>query len=85
MADESLIISEIKSEVLYYPSWTIGVTDNPERRKQEHGNPVRWYYWDAITETTARRIEKHFLDKEGMKGYVGGGISPNYVYIFYSG
>ena len=84
MSSESQIISEIESKVIHYPSWTIGITDNPERRRQEHGNPLRWYCWNALIETAARRIEKHFIDK-GMHGDVGGGISPNYVYIFYSG
>lgn len=81
MPSESQIISEIERIVLHYPSWTIGITDDPDRRKQEHGNPVSWHQWDAVTESSARRVESYFLDKD-MKGAPGGGISPNYVYIF---
>jgi len=64
-----------------YSSWTIGITDDPDRRRSEHNNPTHWHQWRADTETIARNVEKYFLDK-GMKGDAGGGISPNYVYIF---
>ena len=64
-----------------YSSWTIGITDDPNRRNREHNNPKRWHHWRADTEAIARRVEKHFIDK-GMKGDIGGGESPNYVYIF---
>jgi hypothetical protein len=81
MPTESEITSSIESKVNYYGAWTIGITDDTERRKQEHGNPTIWYDWDARTETITRKIEKYFLDK-GMKGSSGGGINPTYVYIF---
>lgn len=81
MPSESQIISEIESIVVHYPSWTIGITDDPNRRKREHGNPARWYHWYAVTETSARRVEGYFLEK-GMNGAPGGGTHPNYVYIF---
>ena len=84
MPSESQIISEIESIVIHYPSWTIGITDDPDRRRQEHGNPTRWYSWNAVLESSARSVEKYFLDK-GMNGATGGGISPHYIYIFYSG
>lgn len=64
-----------------YSIWTIGVTDDPDRRKTEHNNPKYWMQWRADTEATARNVEKYFLAK-GMKGDIGGGKSPNYVYIF---
>jgi predicted GIY-YIG superfamily endonuclease len=64
--------------------WTVGVTDDPARRKGEHEQEGEdtscWHQWDASTEETARQIEKHFLDK-GCKGGTGGG-SANWVYIF---
>ena len=37
-----------------YSPWTIGVTDNPNRRKTEHDNPTYWHQWDADTEQAAR-------------------------------
>lgn len=81
MPSESEIIAEIEKIVIHYPSWVIGITDNPDRRKREHGNPVGWHHWYAVLETSARQIEKYFLNK-GMRGDTGGGISPSYVYIF---
>ena len=64
-----------------YSIWTIGITDDPDRRKAEHKNPTYWMQWRADTDTMARNVEKYFKDK-GMKGDVGGGKTPNYVYIF---
>jgi len=64
-----------------YSAWTIGVTDNPARRRIEHGNPSTWLQWDADTETVARNVERYFLDK-GMKGAPGGAGRADYVYIF---
>jgi len=61
--------------------WTVGITNDPSRRKDEHENPKDWHYWDAQTESIARNIEAYFLDK-GCKGGGGGGYSPSYVYIF---
>ena len=64
-----------------YSSWTIGITDDPDRRKGEHGNPKYWHEWKAHSEQIARNVEAHFLEK-GMKGGGGGGDHPNWVYIF---
>jgi len=64
-----------------YGLWTIGITDNAERRRAEHSNPGLWKHWRADSETIARSVERYFLAK-GMKGDTGGGLSPNYVYIF---
>ena len=77
---------EIKNEIEgcikgNYSAWTIGVTDDLERRKGEHNNPQYWHQWDAATESIARRIETYFLDK-GCKGAGGGRGNANYVYIF---
>jgi len=64
-----------------YSQWTIGITDYPNRRRTEHGDPKYWHHWNASTEQAARRIEAYFF-KKGCKGAGGGGVSPNYVYIF---
>ena len=81
--NESEIISAIG--IRTYSSWTIGITDDPARRKAEHeaeGKNVKsWQDWKADTETIARNVEKYFQDK-GMKGSTGGGEHPTYVYIF---
>lgn len=68
-----------------YPYWYIGITDDADRRKEEHksdGKDVTfWNSWPADTEAIARQVEKHFLDC-GMDGGGGGGTNPNLVYIF---
>ncbi len=71
-----------------YQYWTIGVTNDPERRKEEHRNAGKriywWTHWRANSEAEARKLEQYFLDK-GMKGDTGGGNprdKPDNVYIF---
>ena len=86
MASESAIKAAIEERVSSaktkdYSLWTIGVTDDPNRRKTEHGNPQHWMQWKADSETAARNVEKYFLGK-GMKGGGGGGGTADYVYIF---
>jgi len=81
MASESAIKAAIEAKVSVYSAWTIGVTDDPDRRRGEHGNPSIWYQWDADSEQVARNVESYFLDK-GMTGGGGGGGGADYVYIF---
>lgn len=67
-----------------YSLWTIGVTDDEDTRKTQHGadhDVQYWLAWSADNETAARNVERHFLAK-GMKGGPGGGGTANYVYIF---
>ncbi len=81
MASESVIKADIEKVVGEYSIWTIGVTDNPTRRKGEHGNPSAWRHWNADTEQIARDVEAYFTAK-GMKGDTGGRGDADYVYIF---
>jgi len=86
MASESEIKAAIEKRVNSaktkdYSIWTIGVTDDANRRKGEHGNPKYWKQWNPDSETAARNVEKFFLNK-GMKGGTGGPGKANYVYIF---
>jgi len=86
MVSKSTIMSEIESRVQSaktkkYSIWTIGVTDDPQTRKQKHDDPKYWMQWNADSEQDARDIESHFIDK-GMKGGTGGGGSADWVYIF---
>lgn len=80
---KSDIIDAIEQKVgnTAYKSWTVGVTDNPDRRKSEHDNPKHWKHWNPDGEKDARKIEEHFLAK-GMKGGGGGPGDADYVYIF---
>lgn len=68
-----------------YSIWTVGVTDDPDKRKQEHHNDgenvTYWTQWRTDTEKVGRDVEKHFLDL-GMKGGTGGGGRAGYVYVF---
>lgn len=81
MASESAIKAAIEQIVRSYSNWTIGVTDDPNRRNGEHGNPPSWRHWDADTEQAARNVESYFISK-GMKGGGGGLGRADYVYIF---
>ena len=81
MASEAEIKAAIEGIVTYYSVYTIGLTDNPERRRIEHGNPMFWHQWNAASEQAARNVEAYFIDK-GMKGGTGGGGGADYVYIF---
>ena len=75
------IEAHVKHTGTKYSAWTIGVTDNPEERRREHGNPTTWKQWNADTEQTARKVESHF-HSQGMKGGTGGLGNADYVYIF---
>ncbi|MFH1224853.1 MAG: hypothetical protein V1676_03540 [Candidatus Diapherotrites archaeon] len=87
--EKSEIIKAIEGRVMAaesknYSIWTVGITNNPGRRKNEHEsekNVRHWNDWKADSENEARDIEKYFLAK-GMKGEAGGGENPTYVYIF---
>ncbi len=78
---ELIAAIEKKRGSLKYSAWTIGITNDPKRRRTEHGNPSPWYSWKANSESIAREVETYFQDK-GMKGGGGGGDKPTYVYIF---
>ena len=62
---------ETKRGTISYKSWTIGVTDTPAERKQQHEsegeNVNSWKHWKTDSETEGRAIEKHFLDNLGLK------------------
>jgi len=69
-----------------YPGWTIGITDDPERRKGEHeadGKDVRrWKDWEADSKGDAEYTETYFIGR-GMQGGEGGGTpETRFVYIF---
>jgi len=68
-----------------YGVWTIGVTDDPQLRKDQHNNDGKdvqyWTQWRTDSESDGRDTEKYFLDR-GMKGGTGGGGYAKYVYIF---
>lgn len=65
--------------------WTVGITDEPETRKAQHQNEGKsvkyWTHWPTDSESEAREVEQHFLEK-GMRGGAGGGGKAAYVYVF---
>ena len=50
----------------------VGLTDDPDRRRQEHGNPSDWWQRSFSTEAEARRWEKEMLSRPGYTGNPGG-------------
>ncbi len=55
-----------------------GLTDKPEQRKQEHGNPPDWKIEREFkTEKEARAWEE---DMHKNKGYEGSGGGPGWKY-----
>jgi hypothetical protein len=83
--NESELKAAIEGKVITYSLWTIGITDDPERRKKEHENEgksvAHWSHWKADTEDIARDVEAYFIGK-GMKGGTGGTGHGEYVYVF---
>lgn len=54
-------------------AYYVGLTDDLERRKQEHGNPVDWKTAGPfLTEEAARIWEKQYVGKPGYLGDTGG-------------
>ncbi len=69
-----------------YSSWYCGIASSPRDRLFDDHNVDEkngcWIYKDAGSESSARQIEKHFLDKGCKGGDGGGGYSTRYVYAY---
>jgi hypothetical protein len=60
----------------------VGLTDEPDRRRAEHGNPVDWQQTTRfIRESDARDWEKTELSKPGRQGG-GSGSGWRYGYWY---
>ena len=64
-----------------FTRWIISITEDPDRRKEEHKNPAMWFQWQADSQLDAKYIEMYFQGK-GMWGFPDDGNEPTYVYIF---
>jgi len=55
-------------------AWYVGLTDDPDRRRQEHGNPPDWQQTDTqfATEADARAWEAKYVGRPGYQGGTGG-------------
>ena len=63
----------------------VGLTDYPETRKAQHGNPRDWWQRTFDTEGQARDWEKEILAKTGYNGAPGGeGWRYGYTYTITS-
>lgn len=69
-----------------YSTWYAGIATYPRARLfTDHGVAEKtdaWIYEDCVTETSARKVEEHFLAK-GCDGDTGGGdSSTKYAYAY---
>lgn len=84
------IVSRVeRSKTVDYSTWRIGLTHDPDDRKQQHENEGRsteyWRQWRAGSLSDAEQIESYFINEKGMKGGTGGDLDARktvYVYIF---
>jgi hypothetical protein len=54
-------------------TWYVGLTDDPARRRVEHGNPSDWGQTAMFSsEADARAWEKSYVSKPGYQGGLGG-------------
>ena len=53
-------------------AWYVGLTDDPERRRTEHGNPPDWRHVGFTDEATARAWEAKYVALAGYQGGPGG-------------
>ncbi len=72
----------------YGPLYTIGITNDPKKRKKEHeqdGKDTKyWHDWAVDSKSVAEAVEKYFIGKK-TKGGTGGNVDGSktvYVYIF---
>ena len=86
------IIDEVVNHLLNgcgggdYSDYYVGITKSTENRLfGDHQVPKKghcYIFREAFTDTDAREVEKHFIDK-GMKGGGGGGDEESiYVYVY---
>lgn len=64
-----------------YQIWTIGITDKPEERRKERGNPREWHVFEASSEEIAKDIVELFIQK-GCKRVVGKQYNGHYIFIY---
>jgi len=53
-------------------TWYVGLTDDPDRRRVEHGSPSDWTQTQFSTEAVARAWEANYVGKAGYQGGPGG-------------
>ena len=67
-------------------NWYVGIAAKPkERLFDDHSvdeEKDAWIYHPASSDSVARDIEKHFLDKGAKGGSGGGGKNSKFVYAY---
>ncbi|MFC1954686.1 hypothetical protein ACFLVZ_02550 [Chloroflexota bacterium] len=63
-----------------YEVWTVGITDNVDLRREEHGRPTIWHYWTPESEEVAKNVEAYCVAK-GIEAYTGTGTGQGNLYI----
>ena len=54
-------------------TWYVGLTDDPDRRRAEHGNPPDWRQTGPFaSEAAVRAWEAQYVGKAGYQGGPGG-------------
>jgi len=53
-------------------TWYVGLTDAPNRRREEHGSPPDWEQTNFVSEAAARAWEAKYVGKPGYQGGPGG-------------
>ena len=70
----------------YYYQWCAGITSEPQKRLFVDHNLERerdvWIYRDCGSETTARKVERHFLDSGCQESTMPGEPSSPFVYLY---
>ncbi len=86
---QAIIVRVESSKTVDYSAWTIGLTHDPEERKQQHEvdgkSTICWNQWITDSLSDAENIESYFINTKGMKGGTGGDLSTRKtvsVYIF---
>lgn len=64
-------------------TWYVGLTDDPDRRRSEHGAPSDWQQTTRAfdSEASARAWEESYTGKDGYQGG-GGGAGWRYGYWY---
>jgi len=89
--DKETIKKELKDHIASrggaYSEWYTGITEDAEKRLDEHGvnrkEGDKWAYREATSSDAAREIETHFTETLGTDGASGGGTEASkFVYIY---
>ncbi|MAE11373.1 MAG: hypothetical protein QGI51_07155 [Dehalococcoidales bacterium] len=60
--------------------WTVGVADNVDLRREEHGRPTMWHFWTPESDDVANAVMEQ-LKAKGMQGYSGTDTGKGNLYI----